>query len=153
MLEIKSDLIEAHIVRIIDGKIRFLILKRAPYEKYPNLWQMVTGKIREYEKAYDTAKREIEEETGLTVNELYVVPKVNLFYNSEDNSSNLIPVFLAIVDDKQVILSSEHQEYRWASIKEAKSLFAWPGQAESAEIICDFLNKSKANLNFIKIDL
>ncbi|MDX1700877.1 MAG: NUDIX domain-containing protein [Melioribacteraceae bacterium] len=152
MIKIKSDLIEAHIVRIIDGKIRFLILKRASTEKYPNIWQMVTGKIRENEKAYETAIREIKEETALTVSEIYIVPKVNLFYNSDDNSANMVPVFLAIVQNDNVILSSEHQEYKWAQKEEAQSLFAWPGQAESINIIADYLNKKQKNLNFIKID-
>lgn len=152
MLQIKSNLIEVHIAKIIDDKVKFLILKRASDENYPNIWQMVTGKIRDDEKAFETAIREICEETGLDVKELYVVPKVNLFYNSEDNSSNLVPVFLAIVDKDEVILSPEHQEYRWVRKKEAKSLFAWPGQSESVDIICEFLYQKKKNLNFIKIE-
>jgi dATP pyrophosphohydrolase len=153
VLQIKSDLVEAHIARITDGKIKFLILKRSSNEKYPNIWQMVTGKIRGNEKAYESAAREIYEETALEIKEIFIVPKLNHFYNSDDNSSNLVPVFLAIVDKESVKLSEEHQEYRWVLKDEAKELFAWPGQAESIDIICDYLDKSKENLNFIKIEL
>ena len=93
-MEINVKLIEAHIIRKVDDKIEFLLLKRSEEELYPNIWQMVTGKIRENEKAYETASREIKEETNLEIKNLFVVPNVNPFYNSEENSMNLVPVFM-----------------------------------------------------------
>lgn len=114
---------------------------------------MVTGKVKTIEKAYDAVVREIKEETGLAIERLFIVPKVNLFYNSDDDSVNLIPVFVAVVKSKIVKLSSEHQKYEWVEKNKAKKLLAWPGQAESVEIINDFFLKQKENLNFIEIDL
>lgn len=153
-MEIKSNLIEAHIVRLIDGKIEFLLLKRSEHEKYPNIWQMVTGKVRKAEEGFKAAIREIKEETNINVSNLFVVPNVNPFYNSDDDSVNLIPVFVTEVNlDTVVKISDEHQDYQWANKKEAKELLAWPGQSESVKIIHSFFSRKQKNLNFIEIDI
>ena len=65
MLSLVSNMIEAHIFRIRKDKIEFLLLKRSDKEIYPGLWQMVSGSINEGEMAYQTARREIIEETSL----------------------------------------------------------------------------------------
>ena len=151
-MEFKSNLIEAHIARKNEGRIEYLILKRASNEKYPNIWQMVTGKVRENEKAYEAVIREISEETTLQVSNLWVVPHVNFFYNSEDDSVNLIPVFVALVSsDQNVELSKEHQKFLWAKKSEAKKLFAWSGQVKSLNIIHDYLKQKNTSHNFIEI--
>jgi dATP pyrophosphohydrolase len=153
-LNISTNLIEAHIVRIVDNKIEYLLLQRSKDKLYPNIWQMVTGKPNINEKAYQTAIREIKEETNLTASKLFIVPHVNSFYNSFDDSINFVPVFLALVNrDENVIISAEHQDYHWVKKKVAKNLLAWPGQSTSVNIIHDYLTKKKDNLNFIEIDL
>lgn len=153
-MEIKSNLIEAHIIRQNEDIIEYLLLKRSSDQKYPDLWQMVTGKIKEGEKAYETVMREIKEETNLTPEKLYIVPNVNSFYNSDDDSNNLIPVFVSIVNNKaEVIISDEHQKFEWVGKKKAKKLLAWPGQSKSVNIIDDYFNKKKVNLNFIELKL
>ena len=65
MAKIITNLIEAHIFRKTKNGIELLLLKRSETEIYPGLWQMVSGKIQVNEKAYQTALREIKEETGL----------------------------------------------------------------------------------------
>ena len=153
-MEINSTLIEAHIARERNGKIEFLLLKRANDQKYPNIWQMVTGKINENEKAYSTAIREIKEETNITVKNICIVPNVNSFYNSDDDSINLIPVFLTKINAEiEVQISNEHQDYKWVNIKEAKKLLAWPGQIKSVKYIHDYLSNKKESLNFIEITI
>jgi dATP pyrophosphohydrolase len=151
-MEIKSNLVEVHIAQIVNGNVKYLVLKRSDNQKYPNIWQMVTGKVRENEKAFEAAIREVKEETSIKVNKLWIVPHVNSFYNAEDNSVNLIPVFLSVIEPNlEVNISSEHQDYQWVKKSDAKNLFAWPGQAKSLEIINDYLKKKNKNLNFIEI--
>ena len=151
-MEINVKLIETHIIRKVEGKIEFLLLKRSENELYPNIWQMVTGKIRENEKAYETAIREIKEETSLEINNLFVVPNVNPFYNSEENSMNLVPVFMTVVDQvTEIIISKEHIKYKWVNKKEAKSKLAWPGQSYSVDIIYNYISGKSQNLNFIEV--
>jgi dihydroneopterin triphosphate diphosphatase len=153
-LEIKSSLIEAHIIRFVNDKIEYLLLKRSAHQKYPNIWQMVTGKINEGEKAYETVVREVGEETSLEIDKLFIVPNVNSFYNPDDNSTNLIPVFVTVVNEDEVVtISEEHQRYQWVNKKKAKRMLAWPGQSKSVDFIYEFFSSKKENLNFIEINL
>lgn len=151
-MEIKSNLVEAHIFREINGVIEFLLLKRSPVQYYPNLWQMVSGKIKANETAYDCALREIKEETGLTPLNLWVVPNINSFYTAENDSINYVPVFAAKVNAKdEVILSLEHTEFKWVSLEEAKYHLAWIGQHRSVEIINDYFMNRKNFWSLVEV--
>jgi len=70
-MNIISTMIEAHIFRESGKGIEFFFSKIRG-QPYPGLWQMVTGKIKPYEKAYQTAMREIKEETGLVPVQLWL---------------------------------------------------------------------------------
>jgi len=157
MPKIISNMIEAHICKISfmdPSRIQYLLLKRSDKEIYPNLWQMVTGHIKNNEKAYQTALREIKEETNLTPTKMWVVPQVNSFYSDKEDSICLIPVFLALVNENSnVIISKEHTEFKWVEKDEAIELLAWPGQKESVRIIENYLTKQKSYLEFVKIDI
>ncbi len=52
MSEIKSQFIECYIYARKKGEIKFLLLKRSNDNKvHPGIWQIVTGRIEENEKA------------------------------------------------------------------------------------------------------
>ena len=149
-----SNLIEAHIFRERNGELEFLLLKRASYQYYPNLWQMVSGKIKEGEKAYQTAFREIKEETNLIPEKLWIAPNINSFYSPDDEYISLIPVFAAKVNpDSEVVISSEHSEFKWVNKDEAKNLLAWEGQRKSVDIIAEYFISRKSFLNFVEIKI
>jgi dihydroneopterin triphosphate diphosphatase len=151
-MEIKSNLIEAHIFRHTNESLEFLLLKRAPDQYYPDIWQMVSGKIKPEEKAYETALREIKEETGSTPLNLWVVPNVNSFYTAENDSITLVPVFTAKVkNDDKVLISNEHSEFGWFTSEEAKKKLAWAGQHKSIDIIVDYFLNNNYFLNFLEI--
>ena len=152
-MEVTSSIVEAHIFRIENEEIKFLLLKRQPNESYPNLWQMVSGAIEGKEIAYETALREIKEETGIKINKLWVVPNVNSFYSPERNKIFMVPVFAAETENKNIKLSNEHSEYKWVEKDEAVRLLAWPGQRKSVEIIYEYIKHQNDFLNFTKIDL
>lgn len=151
-MNIISNLIEAHIFREKDGKLEFLLLKRSPEQYYPNLWQMVTGKIKENEAAYHTALREIKEETSLTPEKFWVAPTVNSFYSPDKDYICLLPVFAAKVNfNSEVKISNEHTEYKWVAPELAKQLLAWDGQRKSVDVIVDYFLNKNSFLNFIEI--
>lgn len=154
-MHLVTFLIEAHIFRqSSDNDIEFLLLKRADGEKYSNIWQMVTGSIKKSEKAFETALREIKEETGLTPKQFWVVPNVNSFYEPSKDYICQIPVFAALVEkDSSVRISEEHNEYKWVSLEEAKKLLAWRGQRISVDTIHEYFTKEKSFLNFVEIKL
>jgi len=153
-MEIKSDMIEVHLFKIVDGDLKYLILKRSENEIFPGLWQMVTGKIECGEKAYETAIREIKEETGLLPKKLWVVPNINSFYSQAEDCISLLPVFAAQLSSScSVKISEEHCEYKWVSSKEAKKLFAWEGQRKSVDIIENYFVKEKNFLDLVEVVL
>lgn len=153
-MKIVSNIIEAHIFREKNNSIEFLLIKRAPGEWFEGIWQMVTGFIESDEPAYKTAIREIKEETGLSPKKFWVVPKVNSFYSQQKDEMNLIPIFTCLVeDDKKVVLSEEHSEYKWLCKEEAKKYLAWPGQKEAVDIIFDYFTKPNSPLVFNEIHL
>ncbi|MCK7517379.1 MAG: NUDIX domain-containing protein [Ignavibacteriales bacterium] len=82
---------------------------------------MVSGSIHDGEMAYQTALREILEETNLKPKMMWVVPNVNSFYSPEKNYVSLLPIFVVRVDpNSKVRISNEHTEYKWVSKNKAK---------------------------------
>jgi dATP pyrophosphohydrolase len=153
-MRIVSELIEAHIFRKSKKGIEFLLLKRSPETIYPEIWQMVTGKMNMGEPAYKAALREIKEETGLIPEKLWVAPNVNSFYDHIDDTISFLPVFAGKVSpDSKVVISEEHSEFRWASPANTKKLLAWPGQKKSIDIINEYFTKGSNLLKFIEIML
>lgn len=153
-MKLTTNIIEAHICRIRNEQLEFLALKRSENEVYPNLWQMVSGRMNEGEKAFEAAAREIFEETKIKVNELWVVPNVNSFYSAKDDTVSLIPVFLAMVEfEQEIFLSEEHSEFRWVGFEEICNLLAWQGQIDSVKIIKQYLTDKKSFLDLAKIQL
>ena len=153
-MQIISDLIEAHIFRESGNGIEFLLLKRAERIAYSGLWQMVTGKIKKDETAYEAALREIKEETGLTPEKFWVAPNINSFYDQARDVISNLPVFACrVAVDSIVKLSDEHCEYQWAKPETAKKLLAWPGQKKSVDIITEYFSVEKSPLKFLEIML
>jgi len=151
-MKIISSIIEAHLFRVQNGLIEFLLLKRSPDEYYPNLWQMVSGSIEENETAFKAALREIKEETNLTPIKIWAAPKVNSFYSPDFDYICLIPVFAAQVDFNSLIqISLEHTEYKWVTPDKAVKMLAWDGQRRSVELITDYFLNRNSFLNFIEI--
>jgi len=153
-MKIISNLIEAHIFRETESGIEFLLLKRAKDQIYPAVWQMVSGKIKENEKAFETSLRELREETNLTPLKMWIAPKVNSFYSSQSDSICLIPVFaVQVKKDSKVIISDEHSEYKWVTSDEAKRLLAWDGQRKAVELIEEYFLNEKSFLKFVVVEI
>jgi len=137
-MEIRGQYIECHIIRRIGERTEFLLLKRAPGEIYPGIWQMVSGGIEAGEVAYKAALREMNEETGLVPEKFYTLPLISSFYTPHADTINFLPVFLAIAGSEQSVrISSEHSEFIWVSGEKAKELMIWEGQKKGVDYILD----------------
>ncbi|MBZ0180759.1 MAG: NUDIX pyrophosphatase [Melioribacteraceae bacterium] len=153
-MKIISNLVEAHIVRKVNNNLEFLLLKRANHETYAGIWQMVTGSINEDETAYETAAREIKEETGLSIKKLWVVPRINSFYYPKNDSVCLVPVFATLIDENlDINISAEHSEFMWVKKNEAITMLAWDGQRKSVELIEEYLTNKSSAIHFNEIEL
>lgn len=154
MTRIKSSLVEVHIFRVVKNEIEFLLLKRAKHDSYPNIWQMVSGSIRKNETAVQTAKREVEEETGLIPKRFFVVPQINSLYLPDKDEILLVPVFGCLVSkNSKIKLSKEHSEYKWVRIEKAKKMIAWPGQRKAVKWISENWDNEKETIKFVSIKI
>lgn len=150
MAKVVSNYVELHIFKIENDQMKFLLLKRSPDEKYPNIWQMVTGKIKENEKAFEAALRELKEETGLNALEVYSVPVVNSVYLSESDEVCLIPVFACRVNaNSEVRISNEHIEFKWVDEEEANKLLNWESQKHSVKLLKNYWFNERQKLTKI----
>ncbi len=99
------------------------------------VWNVCAGQVEDGESYEDGAKREMREETGLTVPliDLGVPPTP---YEIEDRYRHLYAAGEYIVMVKsfaaeapkgwEPTLNHEHDEYRWCSLEDALELLHWP---------------------------
>ncbi len=114
---------------------------------------MITGTIESHEHTKDTLTRELQEETGLTPQKIYSIPRINTFYLAISDKICMSPVFLSIVDSDKCTISDEHTEYKWATFEEASKLIHWPNQVESLEVIKKYLDNEDMFSKLVEIDL
>lgn len=153
MTEVVVRLIDLHVMRRENRAPQYLIMQRAPGEIYEGVWQGVTGKIQSGETAWQTALRELREETALKALHLWTIDHVNLFYESTTDTLNCIPVFGVEIAGGEPTLSKEHQIYRWCSVNEAVDLLLWNQQREGLLAFHDMLTTSQAKLRWMAIDM
>jgi dihydroneopterin triphosphate diphosphatase len=148
-----TRMIQAHIVRRTQhGAWEHLVMRRSATEQmFPNMWQVVTGSMEEGEAPLQTAFREITEETGISVDELWLLPHVGIFYDALHNAMNLVPCFAAILYDVHsftqasstqgiseqvtVRLSEEHSEYEWCDCVSARQRLVIPSHQYGIETL------------------
>lgn len=111
------------------GKIVYLLLHYTPQpgKKRKEYWDFSKGHIEEGENAKMAAVREIEEETGISdlrfkknfkqhIKYFFVVDDKKIF--------KIVTLFLAETRTKNVIISDEHEGFKWlefeAALKEMK---------------------------------
>ena len=149
------------IIRVIDAYVyiptndglSFLLLKRAKTKMYEHIWQAVAGKIEKGEKSWETAKRELKEETGLKPNKMFIVDHVSKFYEQIDDRINLVPVFGIEVNTQEVVLSDEHSEYKWVTIDEALDLLVWTGQKQAIKIVNNMILSNDDRMRWSEIKI
>ena len=134
------------LIVIYTKKNDILLLHRADKKGY---WQSVTGSLEPEESPYETARREVFEETGINPDQYDIQDwKLNHEYeifthwryryppnvckNTEHIFGMELPKKIAIS-----IAPREHLEYEWVNIKEAKSkVFSWTNR-KALEKLCE----------------
>lgn len=141
MADVASQIIEVCPFRISGDRGEYLLLRRAPDDPlYPLMWQFVTGRVEEGEKAHQAALRELREETGAERVRLWVVPAVNSFYEPRRDQINVVPLFAAQLDAGfEVRLSAEHSVFQWLPYTGAMRRLVWPGQRNCLDIVQQYI--------------
>ncbi len=96
-----------------------LIAKRPKEDRWmPSKWALVGGKLDKGETPLEAVKREVAEETQLTI----LDPKY--FYTSTNGE---VEYFFAEVVDPKVVIDFEHEAYAWVDPKELTNYDIVPG--------------------------
>ena len=153
MAYIKVRVVDCYVYQQTDKGLKFLILKRNEKKLYEHLWQGVAGKIEKDEEAWQTAIRELKEETGLDPVKMFVADHVSQFYEKHGDRVNLVPVFGIEVDSKNVILSDEHIEYKWVDFKEAFDTLVWNGQKKGIQTVYNMISNNDERIRWTTIEI
>ncbi|MEK3887738.1 NUDIX hydrolase [Bacillus sp. FSL K6-3431] len=118
------------LLKKIENEYKVLLLKRAT-SVLRGVWCYIGGCIEEGEKAWESALREIKEETGITKVLLYTSNKFDQIYSPKENYIYVAPVFVGYVEEQQdVKLNYEHRDHQWLSFDEAIETVSLPGNDE-----------------------
>jgi 8-oxo-dGTP diphosphatase len=110
-------IVTSAIIRNYENKV--LIVKREPNDSFPNKWEFPGGKSEYGEHPEESVKREVKEETGLTINPVFPVV-VNEFKNTKKNVSYVEIFYIAdLTTANQIVtLSSEHTDFSWIAFED-----------------------------------
>jgi|TARA_B000000477_G_C6082772_1_gene223940 dATP pyrophosphohydrolase len=150
--KIKVRVVDCYVFNLVDNVPEYLILKRNKNKIYEHLWQGVAGKIEKDEKAWQTAIRELKEETGLDPSNIFIADHVSRFYETKGDRVNLVPVFGIEVSSKDVILSDEHVDFKWVHYADARNTLVWNGQKKGLEVINDMILSNDERMRWSNIN-
>ncbi len=154
MARVVSEIVDVYVFRKRIVEVEYLLLHRAPEEVLAGTWQAVHGRIEAGERAYETALRELREETRLTPRSFFQIDVVNTFYLVKDDTVHHCPCFAVEVDeDAEPVLNGEHDAYRWVSLEAAIAQFPWPGQRRAIREIDREIVQGGPALEFLRISL
>jgi len=94
-------------------------------------WNFPKGKIENEERSFETAIRELKEETGISRNEIKIIPNFKTsekyaFWKNEGNKNSrvfkIVIFYLAETQKSEIRLSKEHGGYAWFAFKDAMKI-------------------------------
>lgn len=139
-------------VRVQERVPEFLVLRRKG-GTLDGSWCLITGCIELGETAWKAGIRELQEEAGLSPIDFYSADTCDQFYDPHREILSIIPAFVAFVAaSDQVCLDTEHSDFRWCTLEDAKALVAFGGQRD----LLDFANREfieRPPLKTLKIEL
>ncbi len=116
--------------RTTAGAVEYAVFRRADFAK--TTWQWIAGGVEVGEEAEAAARREGGEEAGIPdsleyreLGQVGAIPATNVSAALADDE--LVPEFAFAVDvtGRELSLSTEHAEFRWVGVAEARQLLRW----------------------------
>lgn len=123
---------------------KILILKRSETKQFaPGQWEIVLGRLKQFESPKEGIKREISEETGLEDSLIKRVINTGHHFRGENIPKNehITINFWCQTDNDEISISDEHTEYKWVNPEEALETIQIPSLKE---IIEDFINEKQS---------
>lgn len=118
------------------------ILLLKPVDKSGGEWDIPGGTINKNETIYEALQREIQEETGISINKAVPITIVQ----REHNDTHYI-IFICISNTNKITLSSEHYDYTWVTLKQLKKLLHYDIKSLLTQHVL-FLNKCIRKSNY-----
>lgn len=120
MMPVKEQ-VEVWAYSLTSEEPEYLALLRS--HECDGFWQPVTGGVEPGEKPSEAARRELMEETGIRPLKLFSLNCDYCFIWKEKRYNEY--VFAAEAPTRDVRLSHEHTQYRWADKNEASLMLRW----------------------------
>ncbi len=134
--------VEVFIFKVVGGQKQFLLMKRTIQRS--GFWQPLTGGVENGETACQAVVREVEEETGISIDIAQIVDSGFEFEFSGENKNFLEHVYVVEVDSNiKVCLSDEHDEYEWVSKGVALEMLKWEDDKKGLLAVCEIIYKHK----------
>src|SRR3989344_4634899 len=111
-------------------------------------WNFPKGKLEAEERSWQTAIREVQEETGLKANELRFIRNFKtyerfMFGKAKDRTFKIVILYLPETRQPNITVSYEHEGYGWFTFNEAKKILAkYPENVRILTTAYDFLKKN-----------
>lgn len=115
---------------------KVLLIHRAAAQYGGGIWEIPTGRVRQFETVADALHREVAEETGITDLTIDQPLSVFDFMRGRHAASNEVRgfVFATTTNQNAVVLSKEHDDYQWLAIDDAIEIVGRPGIKHDLEI-------------------
>lgn len=128
----------AVVFRIINGETRYLIIKN----KRSAHWSFPKGHVEEGETLEETAKREVLEETGISI-EFIPNFKSESEYTIQGRVEKTVQIYLATTNDTQTIIQKDEiEDYIWLNFGNAYNKLKFENDKKILTQANDFLLKS-----------
>lgn len=127
-------------VFIVSNRKNVLLLKTNSKLYNPSYWSIVNGSVEDKETFEEAAKRETLEETGLKIDRL-IYSGFSSKYQYPKGNMREKKIFIGVVSNENVILSTEHEDFKWVPLTKLKEEFFW---TESKEMLNIIIEKIKA---------
>lgn len=112
-----------------------LIAKRAQNRFAPGLWEFPAGRLDEGEDPFQAVIREAKEELDIMVTPIQIIDAYTFKRDTKDLI--LLNIFCDFKGD--VKISSEHDEFKWIDMIEARKYFSFPQQIKTLDRFIEYL--------------
>ena len=134
-LPIRCTMVSVVVLRGAGSDTQMLVARRAG-TYLTGVWSYIAGHVEPGETGWQTARRELFEETSLTPEALYATSFCEQFYVPRPDGIELVPAFVARVAGAAVVrLNGEHSAFRWVSLDEAAELVPFGGQRQLIDYV------------------
>ncbi len=153
MAKVKANRIAVYVYRSGPAGVEFLQLRRAAGSgDYAGTWQTVYGGIKSGETAIAAARRELQEETGLTPRRMHQVEYLEGFYHRARDHVTFLPVFaVGVGRSAKITLDAEHDDHRWVPLADVGTHFVWRVQRRAIAIIVEDIIQGSPARDLLRI--